>query len=148
MSEQQYLNSICGNCGHSNYQLIHKPSNHGVFQQETEKGIKTWLKCCNNCCEKHVKDEVFYKYDIAGHQDLINKNIELKKELKFMREIIDLKKRIILLENELGNKILMNKEYLKKIDDDIQKALFDELKNEFCDVDSFDKFVAERRKKN
>ena len=38
MSEQQYVNSICGNCGHSNYQLIHKPSNHGVFQQETEKG--------------------------------------------------------------------------------------------------------------
>lgn len=146
MSEQ-YVNLICSNCSFSSYQLIDRQSNHEVFHQEIKNEIKPWLRCCNNCCDKHVKDEVFYKYDMAGHQELINKNIELKKELIFMREIIDLKYKILVLESELGNKILRNEEYLKKNEDN-QKAIFDELKSEFCDIDSFDRFVAERRKKN
>jgi hypothetical protein len=91
--------------------------------------------------------ETLYEYDIQGHVELIKQNIQLKTELKYMRELIDLKLKVFMLEKELEQKRLKNEEYLKNTAD-IQKALFEELKSEFCDVDSFDKYVAERRNKN
>ena len=101
--DEQYKNLICHNCGHSCYILKHAKSNHDIFDQMTMNGIMSWNICCNKCCYRHKRDDVYYKYDMKGHQDLINKNIILKQKIEVLKELKALKERIQYLEEEYIN---------------------------------------------
>jgi hypothetical protein len=61
-----------------------------------------------------VMDYAIYRFDMKGHQDLINKNIELNKQCGELKELTELKERVLYLEEELKKKVIKDEEYLKK----------------------------------
>ena len=100
IEDKKYKNLICHNCGHSCYILTDTKSNHDIHDQMTMNGIKQWNICCNKCCYRHVRDDVYYKYDMKGHVELINKNIRLKQQIEVLKELKALKERTRYLEEE------------------------------------------------